>query len=103
MTARRTGVRHAITWLGGGVFLAALLQYGLFFAAARQLGLVEYGVFALAFTVAILAAQLCDLGTSVSLVFAGSRCPEDLPRQFGGHHRGRNAVLFPRVVKVEIL
>lgn len=78
-----TNVRRAITWIGGGVFVSALLQYALFFAAARQLGLVEYGAFSLAFTVAILAAQLCDLGTSVSLVFAGSRRPAELQRQFG--------------------
>lgn len=76
-------IRRAIGWLGSGVFASALLQYALFFAAARHLGVVDYGVFSLALTVALLAAPFCDLGTGVWLVCEGSRRPEDLLRHFG--------------------
>jgi O-antigen/teichoic acid export membrane protein len=76
-------IRRAIGWLGSGVFASALLQYVLFFAAARHLGVVDYGVFSLALTMALLAAPFCDLGTGVWLVCEGSRRPEDLLRHFG--------------------
>ncbi|MBM4063879.1 MAG: hypothetical protein FJ265_22695, partial [Planctomycetes bacterium] len=80
-TARQ--VRRAVRWLGGSVFAAALLQYVLFFAAARYLGDVDYGAFSLALAVATLAAPFCDLGTSVAIVCTGARCPAELGRRFG--------------------
>ena len=64
MTDGLQQMRRAIGWLGGGVVASALLQYLLFFAAARYLGVVEYGVFSLALTVALLAAPFCDFGTT---------------------------------------
>lgn len=76
-------LRRAIGWLGGGVFASALLQYLLFFVAARYLGVADYGAFSLALTIALLAAPFCDLGTSVALVCTGSRRPEELLQQFG--------------------
>ncbi len=79
---RRFG--KAIGWLGGGVFASAVLQYLLFFAVARWLGVADYGAFSLALTAAILAAPFCDLGSSVSIVCTGARRPEDLPAQLGG-------------------
>lgn len=81
-----TGGRHlgrALGWLGGGVFASAALQYLLFFAAARWLGVVDYGTFSLALTVAVIAAPFCDLGTSVSIVCTGARDPARLPNQLG--------------------
>ncbi|MBL8725830.1 MAG: oligosaccharide flippase family protein [Planctomycetes bacterium] len=75
---------RAIGWLGGGVFASAVLQYILFFAVARWLGVAEYGAFSLALTAAILAAPFCDLGSSVSIVCTGSRRPDDLAAQLGG-------------------
>lgn len=75
-------VRRAIGWLSGGVFAAAALQYLLFFAVARYLGVEDYGAFSLALAVSILLAPLCDLGTSVALVCTGSRDPAGLQRHF---------------------
>lgn len=83
MTDGLQQMRRAIGWLGGGVVASALLQYLLFFAAARYLGVVEYGVFSLALTVALLAAPFCDFGTSVSLVCSGSQRPDELLHHFG--------------------
>lgn len=83
MTDGSLQFRRAIGWLGGGVFASALLQYLLFFVAARYLGAADYGAFSLALTLALLAAPLCDLGTSVALVCTGSRRPDELLQQFG--------------------
>ncbi len=76
-------LRRAIGLLGGSVFASALLQFLLFFAAARWLGAAEYGTFSLALAVAMLAAPFCDLGTSVALVCIGARRPEHLLDQLG--------------------
>lgn len=84
MTEGMGQMRRAIGWLGGGVFASSILQYLLFFAAARYLGVVDYGTFSLALTVALLAAPFCDLGTSVSIVCTGSREPDRLLEQLGG-------------------
>lgn len=76
-------MRRAIGWLGGGVFASAVLQFLLFFAAARYLGAAEYGAFSLALVVAMLAAPFCDLGTSVALVCTGAQRPAGLDDQLG--------------------
>jgi O-antigen/teichoic acid export membrane protein len=88
-------VRRAIGWLGGGVFAAAALQYLLFFAVARYLGVGDYGAFSLALAVSILLAPLCDLGTSVALVCNGAREPESLQRHFGAALMLRLVMFFP--------
>jgi O-antigen/teichoic acid export membrane protein len=88
-------LRRAIAWLGAGVFGSAVLQYALFFAAARFLGVADYGAFSLALTVATLAAPLCDLGTSVSLVCVGAQRPLALLPQLGASLLLRAATCVP--------
>lgn len=72
-----------LKFMSAGVLGSALLQYGLYFWIARYLGIQAYGAFSIALTVAVLAAPLCDLGMSVSLVRTCSRRPDSLPEVLG--------------------
>lgn len=95
MNDRRQQLQRSLGWVGGGMFAGALLQYALFFGAARYLGAHEYGALSLAMTIALLAAPCCDLGTSVAIVCGGSRAPQDLLRLFGASLRLRWVTFVP--------
>ena len=83
MNAHGKTMRANLGWLGAGVAASAVMQYALYFAAARCLGAHDYGVFSLALAAAVLAAPFCDLGSSVAIVCTGARNPAALPHCLG--------------------
>lgn len=83
MNGNARTMRRSLGWLGAGVAASAVMQYALYFAAARCLGVHDYGSFSLALSAAVLAAPFCDLGSSVAIVCTGARRPAALPQSLG--------------------
>ena len=88
-------VRGNLGWTSAAVAGTAVLQYGLFFWVARYLGAELYGVYSLAWTIAVLTGPLGDLGMSVALVRVGAQRPGALSTAFGASLAWRGILLGP--------
>lgn len=73
MSDSRRHLGRALALLGGSVLASSLLQYALLFCVVAHLGAEAYGGFSLAWTIALLAAPFCDLGTNLSIVATGAQ------------------------------
>lgn len=73
----------------------ALVQFALYFVVARYLGNADYGSFAVALTMALLAAPLCGLGMNISIIWSHSRAQDRLPEIVGASLAARGLLALP--------
>ncbi|MEM7204012.1 MAG: flippase [Planctomycetota bacterium] len=91
----RARLQRNLRATGIGVFGTAVLQYALYFWIAQYFGSASYGEFALALTLALLSAPLCDLGMNVAVVWSHARVPEALPEVVGTSLVTRLSLVVP--------